>query len=382
MKPFGLFLALVLLSASPAFAQLQPPTANPVIQHYRAFQAALDEGDFARAEVEANAALAASEVRDGDGGRTGVLAMNLALLRLDTGNEAEARAPAARALAIVEMYGEASGVDPVLARLVDAHVRLRAPGSEDDDAARLLEALLEARSIVGLEERVVAGAVALGMWRLERDRFADSATAFELAAGLSRQDDSDLVSLRALARIGEAATLLNDAETRREFRAAAAAARPLIDEALGLLCELVFREDGREEPTPLQRLYARGLAWDSVIGMYDPSDAREPQMAPISLIGNQICPLRIRWEGLNMGQYYPRGALNRGEPGVVVMRIVVNSDGSVARIDALASAPAEGFVRAASRIVDEVGLRLTDEALPGCVMEQIKFIRFVFSLDR
>ena len=72
-------------------------TPNPVIQHYRAYQAALDANDFVAAEREAAAALAASEQRDGDGGRTAVLALNLALVRFNHSDPtARSRRPAAR----------------------------------------------------------------------------------------------------------------------------------------------------------------------------------------------------------------------------------------------------------------------------------------------
>jgi hypothetical protein len=73
MPRLGFILTLALV-ALPAAAQ----TPNPVVGHYRAYNAALERGDLATAETEARAALAASEMRDGDGGSTAVLALNLA----------------------------------------------------------------------------------------------------------------------------------------------------------------------------------------------------------------------------------------------------------------------------------------------------------------
>ena len=51
------------------FAPAAAQAPNPVLQHYRAYQAALDANDLVAAESEAAAALAASEARDGDGGK-------------------------------------------------------------------------------------------------------------------------------------------------------------------------------------------------------------------------------------------------------------------------------------------------------------------------
>jgi hypothetical protein len=70
-----------LLTVASATAQ-----TNPVLQHYRAYAAALERGDLATATTEAQAALAASEARDGDGGRTAVLSLNLATVQLWAGH--------------------------------------------------------------------------------------------------------------------------------------------------------------------------------------------------------------------------------------------------------------------------------------------------------
>lgn len=51
------------LCCAPALAQ-----SNPIVQHYRAYVAAMERGDLSAATAEAEAALAASEARDRDGG--------------------------------------------------------------------------------------------------------------------------------------------------------------------------------------------------------------------------------------------------------------------------------------------------------------------------
>lgn len=77
LRLIGWMLAIVLAVAGPVAAQ----APNPVLTHFRAYRAALESNDLPTAEREAAAALAASEARDGDGGRTAVLALNLASIR-------------------------------------------------------------------------------------------------------------------------------------------------------------------------------------------------------------------------------------------------------------------------------------------------------------
>jgi hypothetical protein len=117
-------LALLILGlATAAGAQ----TPNPIIEHYRAYRAALERNDLAAAEAAAISALEASEARDGDGGRTGVLVYNLATVRFARNDLSGALAPARRALELAQLRGEAaSSVSPILARLLVGRAELAA----------------------------------------------------------------------------------------------------------------------------------------------------------------------------------------------------------------------------------------------------------------
>ncbi|MBC7770712.1 MAG: hypothetical protein H7124_18160, partial [Phycisphaerales bacterium] len=91
-------------------------TPNPVLEHYRAYGDALGRGDLIAAEAAAERAFSASQQRDGEGGRTAVLALNLATVRMLRQNHSGARAPAELALRLSAIAE--SGVDQLAAALV------------------------------------------------------------------------------------------------------------------------------------------------------------------------------------------------------------------------------------------------------------------------
>jgi hypothetical protein len=146
----------VLLTVATAVAQ-----TNPVIEHYRAYTAALDRGDLATATTEAQAALTASEARDGDGGRTAVLALNLATVHLWAGRPEQARPAAQRALDLAR--AGAQGVDPFMAEIILARSVLAIDASAD--AAAQLNALLTNPAIAALPAAdIYSAAQQLGIW--------------------------------------------------------------------------------------------------------------------------------------------------------------------------------------------------------------------------
>src|SRR5262249_9144906 len=104
-------LALLSLAASTEAASAQ---SNPIAENYRAYPAAIQRGDLAAAEAPAAAAFAASQGQFGDGGRTAVLALNLARLRLAVGKYHEALDPASVAYRVAQAQGAAAGVDQVM----------------------------------------------------------------------------------------------------------------------------------------------------------------------------------------------------------------------------------------------------------------------------
>ena len=156
---FLIMAVAVALAPQPAFAQ-----QNSVIEHYRAYNAALERGDVSTAAREAQAALDASQARDGDGGRTAVLALNLATVRLLAGEHDQARMAAQRALDLAHVG--AGGVNAALAELIIARANLSmATGPEAVAAARQLDALLWAPAAEGLPDSdVYLAGEQLGDW--------------------------------------------------------------------------------------------------------------------------------------------------------------------------------------------------------------------------
>ena len=133
------------LFAIAAIAMLAPQAhaqQSAVMQHYRAYEAALQQGDIPTAAREAQAALAASEARDGDGGRTAVLSLNLAIVRLMAREYGAARAASERALVLGR--AGATGVNEPLAELISARAALALDGESGDGrrAAQTLHGLL------------------------------------------------------------------------------------------------------------------------------------------------------------------------------------------------------------------------------------------------
>src|SRR5262249_11051026 len=152
------------------------------------YRAAVDRGDLAAAETEAAAALEASQARDGNGGRTGVLALNLALARLDAGHRAEAMQPAQLAQSLA---GDTSGGGRALADLVVARTELsRAGGAE-----RILAALGQpgARD---LGAYAFDAASDLGRFSMEQQQYEQAQAAWtravELAPGEAFTHDYEL----------------------------------------------------------------------------------------------------------------------------------------------------------------------------------------------
>ena len=386
MRVLAAILALLVMLAS-ASAQ----TPDPVHEHYRAYNEALAAGDLERAETEAAAALAASVERNGEGGRTGVLAINLAILRLGLQHAPEARAPAAEALAIAEARGSDSGLDLLMARLVDAQARL---GEGDDQGARAeqLRAILEqARARHDLDEQTLSASMALGAWGMSNNHPEQAAAAYDIAASISGAEDTEAPTLAAAAKIARAAQLLNPSAAGRPRREAVAQARELLADALNVLCRLVLAENARGDPTPLQIAFAKGMAWNTVAwfnasraeraAARPDGQADETDDGPASLLGPNICRMTINSSGSDFSRFYPGGALSGAQQGVVVLRILVEADGSVSRTDVVASAPAELFSGSASRLVQQVGVRRARDAPENCTMEQVKFMSVVFRID-
>ena len=259
--------AFGVLAYSPSAAQT-PATApaDPVIQYYRAYDAALGRGDLTGAEAAAVAALAASEARDGDGGSTARLAANLAQVRLDQGRDAEALAPAQRALTIVEAQGAQAGVDSFYARLLVGRAELAARGPSGEQ--RLRATLGEAAPAQRQRVEAYDAAIDLGEWGLAQGRADVARDAFQIAADLSGGQAEIDVLARAQAELGKgiALSILDRPAARvatgsRLLQAPDSQAEDALRIAMELARPYAERDARRGGVTRAQMTYSSALAW-------------------------------------------------------------------------------------------------------------------------
>lgn len=250
-------LALLTLVSLPASAQQR----NPILEHYRAYLAALDGGDLEAAVTEARAALAASEARDGDGGRTPVLLVNVATTHLMRGEAAEARTAAQRALELAR--GGGAGVDPLLAEIVLARSEL---GVGEAAAADRLAALLAADGAAALDSAdIYLAAAQLGSWALEHRNYEISRTAWGIAA--SRGDGSPYGEAFGIgrAKTSEAIAIILEEIGRhgryRVDRDQAELAYGLLVDAMRALGPLAQVESPNLDMTVAQRAFAESRVW-------------------------------------------------------------------------------------------------------------------------
>jgi tetratricopeptide (TPR) repeat protein len=360
----AMFLAL---GAPPAAAQ----TSNIVVTHYRAYNAALERGDLETAETEARAALNASETRDGDGGSTAVLALNLAHVLLQRNKPADAAAPAGRALALAQSQGEASRVDPLVAEL--AVQRAALPSATPESAEQFWFALLRAREGGTRNEPVYDAASDLGKWALARDSFDLAARAWRVASNASPGDDPEAILARAeaLRALGTALLLRDIARNRtvvianitRRSDASEADSSPIepLTESVRITRPLAAIPGPDNALTNSQYSFALSLAllnasiarlgsmngWDETPQLSRSSEVGGIMLAPANHAGGPLCAMTVRTEP---NLRYPREAQNRFGVGSVVMRVAFGPDGALVSATPIATAGGEAFAAEARRV--------------------------------
>lgn len=343
------------------------PAPNPIVQHYRAYQAALDANDLAGAEREAAAALAASEARDGDGGRTAVLSLNLASVRFLNNNAAGAVEPGRRALAISRSVGEArSNVSPVLAQLIVGRAELAAG---DATAAARLASALEAAQEARLDPaEIYDAAVDLGAWTFIRERFAESRQAWSVAAEYADGSRFGAQFSRANALTGGAAAMFMEelrALRRNEHLSeeVASDAWQMLNEALVALRPLAeMNTEG--EVTLAQRAYAQSLAWRSVLSarlqvdglerpVYTEAQGDADGLSEVDVPGmgaaQPRCLVNIRVRNVN--GIIPGDAIvqDGGAIAGLAIRYRINDSGGIDDIQTLAIVGSESFAESVER---------------------------------
>lgn len=361
----ALLLSLALVASAAGLARAQQ-FSDPVAENYVAYRAALARGDAAAAEQAAEAALAASETRDGDGGRTAVLAYNLAVTRLNMGKLAEAHDPALRALTLSESQGAAAGLNPLLARLVLGQAELvTAPDAGRD---RLLAALAHADSNPAVDERAYPAAAALGSWAFGAGQFDVAQTAWNAAAAHSPDATPVAVLLRERAHTGEAVALIaqhagNPSAHERDD------AYAMLNDVVNALYPYALAERPDHALTPFQAAFAEAKAWrDYGRAAYT---ATPPEVIPHNLDGQVMC--YVRWHG-NTPLWDALGLAHNVEAGgVVVFRINIDDAGVATRVDVASQAPTQDFRQNGTPQLSRLRFRRADDSERDCTMPSVVF---------
>jgi hypothetical protein len=384
-KPIWAAFALTFaLMCSTAVAQT--PT-NAVIEHFRAYRAAMAQNDLAAADVAAAAALAASEAQDGDGGRTGVLALNLAILRLDRNDAAGALPPARRAYALAQQG--AVGVDLNHARLTAARARL---ATEGEAALSEVVASIEAANAAGVAGDVIQpAAMDLAVWTFAHERYEASQAAWSMVGASVAGDSQQAAYLRGRAKLGEGAAvfmqLLERRSGRREF---ALEANALMLESRQMLSPLAEQESPNGGMTLAQLSYAEALAWRGALSavastsQFDLPQEVEPEgdadgFVEMSSAGGSAprCALdyRLNQDAIN----FPQREMIDEQVGAVVTRFNLNDAGEITERGVVARVGSPAFARAVEAQLGTWEISRDDEeSEAGCRMAMTVFRTVVF----
>ncbi len=366
------------LSAGAAMAQ------QSVADHYRAYQAALERSDLAAAEAAAGEALAASQARDGDGGATAVLALNLATVRFLNNDAEGALAPAQRALDLAQARGDASRVSPVLARLVLGRVQLAL--NQPDAAPRVLAALEEAQAAQADPSEIYDAAVQLGRFSLRTKSYPQARHAWSIAANYAEGARFEPAYALAHAQVGGAAAIVLDDIVRsgrardRLTRETAVLARRELNESIALLQPMAEIESPDGAMTLAQSTYAEALAWRALVrakadadGLLLPREDPEAQGdgareidVPIPAVSPR-CLVRFRFNG-NIARLIPEQNLRDGAFAGLAIRYRISEAGQVTASDTVAIVGPEAFSQLVENSWRFWRVERLDASPPNCRM--------------
>lgn len=372
------FLGLVFLSLTLFNGAALAQQADTVMENYRAYRAALQRGDLAAAEAPAAAAFDASQAQFGEGGRTSVLALNLARLRLTLGKYSEARDPATLALRVSQAQGAASGVDVVMAQIVLARIELATGVGQGSDHLRT--ALIAANGRADLDEDAYPGAIELGRAARNSGQYDIAKQAYEAAVGHAQGVAADPNLARGMARAAEGTVVILQAGRHHMAQSAMREAYALLTQAMRDIWPAAQQDGPGGELTTPQTAFARALAWRTLAGHYGGSS---PDIDPD--VQNQIgvvgCHYRIAREAIPPGRrFYPPSAVANDEEGIVVIRALFDETGHMVRTQVAASAPNEVFSPAAEALIGGVSLVRDPSSADNCVMPHQRFFQVSFRL--
>ena len=374
--------AFVALSAAPqAVAQ-----TNTVLQHYRAYTAALERGDLQTAATEAQAALDASVARDGDGGRTAVLTLNLASVHLMAGRPEQARPVAQRALELARAGAE--GVDPAMAEVVFARAAL-AVDANAAAAAQLNAALATPGAQALPAAEIYTASAQLGNWALANEDFDLAQSAWSMAGAHPEGSEFGEAYGLGLARTSEAIAIIMG-ELDRGSRIGAdegVAAHALLGEAVRVLSPLTV-ESPQLELTVAQKTFSTARVWLLALRSKQRADGRRLPDVPSEAEGdadglNELgsvdlsrprCLMRIVPEPMPR---YP----TTSQVAAVMVFLRVNAEGEIVSHQIVARAGSEQFAEAVERVVGRWRIARREEgSAPNCRMESTLLAPVNFTL--
>ena len=343
-----------------AIAQV-PTSPDAVLSNYQDYLAAEKRDDLPAAETAAGRALAAAEARDGGAGSTAVLAMNLAIVRIDMGHRAGALAPARRALQLAQ--AGAKGVDVLAARLTvgEAELALNPRGDETG----LLAALREADGRSDLDSFAYSAAVFLGAVANELQHWSNARVAWQSAQRHVQGAPGDPVLALDNAMIGEGVALTgadNESEARLILGKAAASLAPLAPESAD-----------RENATVAEVEYAQALAWLATVSAKQATEGqatRPPAIAhPVSLPGQPpLCPGTF---SPSVQPILPPGELQENSFGAGVLRFETAQSGDVTGVIQLAAIGGVEFRDALKDPRVHWSFKPSKGAPPGCRLNSV-----------
>jgi hypothetical protein len=384
-------LAAAMTSASSAQQGAAP--VDPVVAHFREYRAALERNDLETAEAAAAAALAASE--GASGRRTAVLALNLANVRLELGEQNEALAPARTAHRLATSSAD-SGVDPVAAALTLGRAELAV--GQPAGPQRLLDALAAADGQSALETDSYNAAVALGTWAINSDLYAGydvARKAWAIAARLAHVTD-DPVFARARALTNEGVAIAGAGMDRAAPEAGgrprtlspedARAANDAFSSALRLLQDRALSDPpSAAGPSPAQQVYAQALGWQSATrASAERSGARRRSARSAdnnvtALDDSGLCAVKLVRDDAEIP--YPDEALERYGVGAVVVQLGLDAEGATTSATIAAPTPPGVLSVAVAAVMQDWRTQKDPSAAPTCRMPGSVFVPVPFVRD-
>jgi hypothetical protein len=379
------FLGVLLAASTPAVAQ----TPDPVMEHYRTYRAAYDGGDMEAAERAADAALAASEARDGGGGRTAVLAANLAVVRMMRDNPA-ALAPAQRAFELAQ--AGASGLDPLFAALVLGRAELRV---EDPAGADRLRSVLQTNQLEAIPEADLYNAsTELGRWSFARQDYEIAELAWSVAAAHAAASVLGERFSYGVARTWQGASMLFDEigprGSRRMSQDRGGETYLVLTEAVQSLRETSQSRTPDEAITLGVRAYGEALALRSITRAKLRSDGRDvPETAPAEgdidgfaeLVGpTSLAPRCSMGAAMEPPPHFPRGQLVLGRLGAVVVLLRFDENGNTLSSELLSSIGDDSFADAVMSVAREWNFERLEDSAAGCRMPRTLIVPVSFGI--